>query len=549
MIKALTFDKYFYSRSGSHIFLDKWGDGFKVSSVRNAVHGENDMFTVTFEETPKISFLPWEFTAETGKTKLSVCLFGRDSLYIKGKGDGIELKYFDYSDRYVANYFYYREEKLFVCDYKNMSHQCYSPVKGSLEIDFPSRKGAVCSDSVSVKILPDENGEFEVALEQFYTASRVPVYTDYPYAECVKCARSDFEAWAERFSCKTQADYEAAFAFWENTVSPCGYITEKAVVMSKSGMSGIWSWDNVINAMGIAKYDFDLAYYEFMLPYLYMDEYGCAPDCVRDGYIDMGYVKPPIQGFCYPYLIKLNSRFGKIETLKKVYPAMKKNTDWWLNLRGETPFYQHGNDSGADNSTCFDACECIESPDLPALLSVQCDFLSEIAEKLGYCTDKCTYKRLADELTEKAVTRYWDGELFVLDANTGEKYRTSSLLPLRMLVLGKHLPEKIRAYISERLKNHHYSEYGLSSEALDSPLYEEDGYWRGPAWAPDQVIMTLALKSIGEEEFADRIAENYAKTIEDVGFFENISTVQKRGLRAKCYTWTAAAYLILRNGI
>ena len=111
------------------------------------------------------------------------------------------------------------------------------------------------------------------------------------------------------------------------------------------------------------------------------------------------------------------------------------------------------------------------------------------------------------------------------------------------------MPEKIRAYISERLKNHHYSEYGLSSEALDSPLYEEDGYWRGPAWAPDQVIMTLALKSIGEEEFADRIAESYAKTIEDVGFFENISTVQKRGLRAKCYTWTAAAYLILRNGI
>lgn len=549
MINNLAFDKYFFSRKGSHLSVDAHKGGFKVTSVRNVISDVNNMFFVAFEETPEISFLPWELTATTFRTQISVCLFGQDNLWIKGKGRGIDLCYFDYGNRYIANYAYRQGEKLYVCDYKNMAHQCYNPIKGKVEIDCPRRRGEVCSDSITVRLIPDENGEFEVALEQFYTSSRVLAYTDFPYEECVKEAKADYGTWAKKLQCKTQAEYKAAYVLWANTVYPCGNFEENAVLMSKAGMTAVWSWDNVINAMALAKYDFDLAYYQFMLPYLYMDEFGCMPDSIRDGYIDRGYVKPPVQGFCYPYLIRQNPQFGKVEVLKNVYTAMKKNTDWWLNFRGENPVYLHGNDSGADNSTCFDESEYIESPDLSAFLSVQCDFLSEVAEKLGYCTDKRIYKQLADELAAKAIDRYWDGEIFVRLAETGEKYSSAGLLPLHLLVLGKRLPGEIINYILERLKKHHFSKYGLASEALDSPLYIEDGYWRGPAWAPNQVIMTLALRAIGEDDLADQIAEKYTKVLEKVGFFENISTARQRGLRAKSYTWTASAYLFLKEKV
>ncbi len=546
---AYMLERYFFSRRGSHLLIDKKDNkGFKVASIKNVTAGVNEMFTVAFEEEPNFLLLPWEFNAETAETSVSVCFFGEDNLYVKGKGKGISLRYADYEGKYIANYCYKQGEKLYLCDFKNMAHQCYSPLKGSVEIDFPRKTGAVCSDSITVRIIPDENGEFEIALEQFYTASRVLTYTDYPYDECVATAKADFEAWATKLQCQTQANYEAAYVLWANTVPACGNFTENAIVMSKAGMTGVWSWDNVIIALALAKYDFNLAYYEFMLPYLHMDEFGCLPDSIRDAYIDRGYVKPPIQGFLYPYFIKRNPEFGKLKVLQKVYAGMKRNTDWWLNCRGEIPAYLHGNDSGADNATCFDNTEYIQSPDLLAFLSAQCDFLADTAKKLGYSTDKRIYKQLADELATKAISQHWDGKkIFVRNAEMQEKYETNSLLPLHLLVIGKRLPAEIKEYIIERLKQHHYSPYGLSSEALDSPLYEEDGYWRGPAWAPNQVIMTFALQAIGETEFAKEIAAKYTNALSKVGFYENISTVKALGLRAKSFAWTASGYFILKG--
>ena len=61
--------------------------------------------------------------------------------------------------------------------------------------------------------------------------------------------------------------------------------------------------------------------------------------------------------------------------------------------------------------------------------------------------------------------------------------------------------------------------------------------------------MTLALRAIGEDDLADQIAEKYTKVLEKVGFFENISTARQRGLRAKSYTWTASAYLFLKEKV
>ncbi len=547
-MEKLTLKKYFFSSRGSHLFIDEQEGGFKVASVKNVTAGVNDMFTIDVGDFAVVAFQPWELTAKTSKSEFSICFFEEDNLYVKGKGDKLELNYPSFEGRYIANYCYKQGEKLYLCDYRNMAHQCYSPIKGSVEIVFPRKTGAVCSDSITIRIIPDENGEFEIALEQFYTSSRVLTYTDYPYEECVQKAKADFEAWTKKLQCETQEDYEAAYVLWANTVPACGNFTQPAIVMSKAGMTGVWSWDNVIIALALSKYDFDLAYYQFMLPYLHMDEFGCVPDSVRDSYIDRGYVKPPIQGFLYPQFIKNNPEFGKMKVLQKVYAGMKKNTDWWLNFRGETPFYLHGNDSGADNSTCFDKCECIESPELVAFLSVQCDFLSTTAEKLGYYTDKRIYKQLADELAEKAISKYWDGErLFVRNAETQERYNGESLLPLHLLVLGNRLPKEIIAYIMKRLKNHHDSPYGLSSEALDSPLYEEDGYWRGPAWAPNQVIMAFALQRIGEMEFAKKIAVKYTNALSKVGFYENISTVKELGLRAKSFAWTASGYFILKG--
>lgn len=87
MINNLAFDKYFFSRKGSHLSVDAHKGGFKVTSVRNVISDVNNMFFVAFEETPEISFLPWELTATTFRTQISVCLSVRITFGSKEKGE------------------------------------------------------------------------------------------------------------------------------------------------------------------------------------------------------------------------------------------------------------------------------------------------------------------------------------------------------------------------------------------------------------------------------------------------------------------------------
>ncbi len=84
----------------------------------------------------------------------------------------------------------------------------------------------------------------------------------------------------------------------------------------------------------------------------------------------------------------------------------------WLDYRRvsgrDLPYYQHGNDSGWDNSTTFDLDRVIESPDLAALLVVQLDVLAGLAEELGL-----TEPRWAAEsarIREALLSQLWRGQ-------------------------------------------------------------------------------------------------------------------------------------------
>ncbi len=538
------FDKYFFSRRGSYLAVDKdrWRGGIKVSTVRNVTGGVNDMFHISGVDEASACFEPWEFSAKTENGDVNICFFGMDNMYLCGHGE-LMLEYEDYSNRYIANYHYYDGDRLCLCDYKTGAHQCYIPINGSVSIDAPKSDEPIKSKYIKVILHPDESGKFEVALEQFYTPSPILTYMDNPYGKCVSDAKADYLEFEKQLECQNETD-RAAYVLWTNIVSPSGCYKGDAVLMSKAGMGAVWSWDNVINAIALAKYDFDLSYEQFVLPYRFMDEYGCVPDSIRADYIDRVYVKPPIQGFVYPYLAKFNEKYASTEILSEVYSYVKKNTEWWIRMRGKNPYYLHGNDSGADNATCFDEFEVMASPELAALLSVQCSFLAETAEKLCIFEDIEKYRNLAENYFKSATEDYFDGKLFFKEAFGNRKVYSNSLLPLRMLVLGKKLPKDILNYILERISNHHIGKSGLSTEALDSPLYTEDGYWRGPAWSPDQVIFAFALLNIEEYDLALKISEAFSESVAKHGFFENMSSTEERGLRAKCYSWTAAAYII-----
>ena len=541
-----SFERLHYSIRGSYLVWDKKGKNtLKMDMIHN--HGQdifNGVLAINFGTGSKFSFVPREATAKHAGGETKITLYDTDGTFIKGYGKEILVEIAKANMRF--DYQIIQNGIVELCDFNNNCCLMFVPIKGSLKIEKLRQPGKVTSDYVNVRILPDANGEYEFAIEGNFLDKGATIAQNMSYDHFADIAEKDYIAWEKKFNCKNKYEKECAYIMWSNTIAPLGNFSCEAIVMGKAGMSNVWSWDNAFNALGLADIDYRLAMDQFMVMYKHINRVGRVPDAISQNYKVWTFVKPPVQGWMYKQMIKRNPEFATPHALEEVYFEMKRNTDWWLNLRGEVPSYYHGNDSGQDNSTCFDKSEHIETSELIAFLAVQCSFLSEAAEVLNFPTDKKVYASLAKELAEKAVKDYWDGEkIFVRLAETGEPYYCNALMPLRVIVLEDMLPKEIQEYIVKQIKTHHLCVGGIASEALDSSYFVENGYWRGAVWAPDVVMFVYALRNLGYTELANEIAENYKNSVCKYGFSENTSALTGKGLRCKGYAWAANAYSIL----
>ncbi|MBO5110796.1 MAG: hypothetical protein J6D21_08780 [Clostridia bacterium] len=541
-----SFDRLHYSIRGSYLVWDKKGkDVLKMDMIHS--HGQdifNGVLAIDYGKGSKLAFTPREITAKFEGGEQNITLFGKDGAYIKGKGKDMLIEIA--KTRVKFDYQVVQNDVLEFCDFKNNCSMLFVPLKGSLQIEKCRLPGQITSDFANVRVYPDENGEYEFSIEITFLDKGAVEAKGMAYDHYADVAEKDYLAWEKKFHCKNKYEKECAYILWSNTIAPAGNFTTEAIVMGKAGMSNVWSWDNAFNALGLADVDFRMAMDQFMIMYKHINRVGRVPDAISEHYKVWNFVKPPVQGWMYKQMIKRNPEFATPHALEEVYFDMKRNTDWWLNLRGDTPSYYHGNDSGQDNSTCYDKSEHIETGELIAFLSVQCSFLSEAAEVLNYPTDKRVYAQLSKELAEKAIKNYWDGEkLFVRLAETGEPYYCNALMPLRVIVLEDMLPKEMQEYIVKRITEHHLCVGGIASEALDSPMFEENGYWRGAVWAPDVIMFVFALRNLGYTDLANQIAENYKTSVCKYGFSENTSALTGKQLRCKCYAWAANAYQAL----
>lgn len=540
------FDRLHYSIKGSyHVWDGKGETGLKLAVIHG--HGQdifNGTLGIDYGAGAKFSFTPREITAKFKGGSQNITLFGTDGTFIKGKGKDIVVELANTHAKF--DYQIVQNGVLELCDFKDNCSLMFVPIKGRLEIEKTRIPGEVVSKCVSVHVYPDKKGEYEFAIESNFLEKGAVGAQGMRYDYYADLNEKNYLEWEAKFNCKNKYDRECAYITWSNIIASTGNFYTDSIVMSKSGMSNVWSWDNAFAALGMADIDYRMAMDQFTIMYKHINRVGRVPDAISENYKVWNFVKPPVQGWMYKQMIKRNPEFATPHALEEVYFDMKRNTDWWLNLRGDVPSYYHGNDSGQDNSTCYDASEHIETGELIAFLSVQCSFLSEAAEILNYPTDKKVYKMLAKELAEKAIKDYWDGEkLFIRLAETGEPYYCNALMPLRVIVLEDMLPKEIQEYIVNQIKAHHLCKGGIASEAVDSPCYVEDGYWRGAVWAPDVVMFVYALRNLGYNKLADEIAKNYKTSICKYGFSENTSAITGKQLRCKAYSWAVNAYQVL----
>ncbi|MBQ3140929.1 MAG: hypothetical protein IJC25_03085, partial [Clostridia bacterium] len=323
------------------------------------------------------------------------------------------------------------------------------------------------------------------------------------------------------------------------------------MLMSKNWMKNIWTWDCAFNAVALASYDPKGAWDNFASPFRRQHATGMLLDSVCErNYVDR-YTKPPIHGWALSHL----HAAGILDDEKKQWISERLLT---LVTAGY-PYpvwagagicqYNHGNDSGWDNSTCFACGNPIEGPDLSAYLVLCWDELAVLAEELGLPQAAAGHRARADRQLEDLIRHSWNGERFYAYQSGTHRHTEDgdSLLPFLPIILGNRLPKAIFDKLADGLQqpDRFLTPYGLATESTSSPYYNPDGYWRGPIWAPPMMFIIEGLYKGGRREFARELARRFCSNCARNGFAENFNAVSGDALRDRAYTWTASVFAIL----
>jgi len=420
---------------------------------------------------------------------------------------------------------------------------------GRIEIDAPWDKDA-CKH-VSIDLLPDDSGIWELEIEEFRTAWEPPVEI-IPFEQATASARADFATWLDH-SLPTAPAFAtarplAAYINWTSLVSPRGHFKREAMLMSKNWMINVWSWDHCFNAIALAKLQPALAWDQWAIMFDFQNEHGALPDSVNDADIVWNFTKPPVHGWALREMRAQGMSLTEAQ-LEHARRCLSAWTGWWLRYRDDDhdglPNYNHGNDSGWDNATVMGAGPPVEGADLATFLIVQMDVLAGLCDELKQPDEAQKWRIDADALFQRLVEHSWRGDHFV-SPRSGDHVVADgdSLVPFMPLLLGSRLDESQRASLVSGVQRF-ITPHGIATENPKSELYKSNGYWRGPIWAPSTHLIISGLLACDEEALATSISQAFCRTCAKSGMAENFDALTGEGLCDRAYTWTASVFQIL----
>ncbi|MBB4184586.1 glycogen debranching enzyme [Sinorhizobium terangae] len=420
---------------------------------------------------------------------------------------------------------------------------------------------AICGEwqrdhSSEVSFTFSGDGGFEGNVDFFRALP--PAETPGSFDEAHAGATAEFVAWHRSVPAGVPGGEEAhrlaAYLLWTNGVPVGGALTCPAIYMSKNHMINIWSWDNAFSALGVAAFDENLAFDQFAAIFDHQHPSGLLPDYVNDRDVLFAFTKPPVHGWAVSCIAATQPNFLTPERKAYLSNAIGRQVAYWLTYaraaQHELPGYFHGNDSGWDNASFFAEGGPVLSPDLPVFLILACEALATLLE--GNPSRAAIWSETADRLQALLIEKLWTGETFGarLAREPGRVLGGESLIQFMPLLLGKRLPAAIRDKLVARLRKGGFiTEWGPATESPQSRFYEDDGYWRGPIWAPTTYLLWDGLRRQGEGALAREIAQKFCALANKSGMAENFDARSGRGLRDRAFAWTSAVYLLLAQSL
>jgi len=497
---------------------------------------------------PVVTASPEKLTLRCDSGMIEICFAKTDTLRIRGINAGLRCSILSLPGIAVHP----AEEGRWVINARpSICRFSFEAIAGGLRLDA-SRKHKDAR-IITLDVLPDAAGNLDAAIDVFQS-TWIPRSRP-QFEECITEVAEEFSRWLEKMPAAPQTLSEAralaAYVNWSSVIGPDGFITRPAMLMSKGCMDQVWSWDNCFNAMATCAGDPLLAWDQLWLMIDHQDEFGAFPDAVSPLFKHYNFSKPPVLGWALMSMIGMRPNFFSVQRLLEIYEPLGRWTRWWLEHRtapGEVlPHYLHGNDSGWDNSTMFDAGAPLIAPDLAALLVLQCDTLAGIALQLGKQGECAKWRAESSRLLDALLSELWREDHFIACRQHDRlEVHSESLIPMIPIVLGERLPENVRVALLRGISAF-LTANGLATEKPSSPHYSSDGYWRGPVWAPPTMLIVDGLRRIGQAGLANKIASRFCAMCARSGFAENFDAITGEGLRDTGYTWTASVFFLLAN--
>ncbi|MDM5330172.1 trehalase family glycosidase [Neobacillus sp. CF12] len=541
-----------FSRFGSYFCVSQEKDAVYIRDV----HGGDDAPSKLFQLDIVKDGVEQEYEVRASEVSLSFYLKGQsecvaeiiipeeDELHIEVQDAELRLKatkgkydsLMELEDGMYEYHIYPKELKLMIIN-----------LNGEMTVRAPWN--IIGNDFIDMRL---KNGHF--VIESYRTVYQKKDYP--PFSQGKEQVEVLYKEWFDSMKKGyQQAEYlpsleRASYITWSSVVHPDGILKDYAMYMSKLWMYNIWSWDNCFNALNLGEHYPELAYAQFKIFMDTQDVSGAYPDFVNDKFISYNCVKPPIFAYVYEQLMEKNDYFKDTQRLRAVYESTKKVMNYFDDYRtfqGRLPHYKHGNDSGWDNASLFHEGMPVEAPDLASFLIRSYDILTSFAEILGEKEEAAQFKNKADSILALLLERLYDDDGFYgRVGKNGEKISIRTSLILRLpVIIGYRLDKDIMDTLVSDLEANYETKYGLATESVTSELYQENGYWLGPIWAPVTYLFIHALKSNGYEEAGNRLRDKFLDLTLIGGMAENFDPLTGKGLVDTSFTWTSSVFLLL----
>jgi alpha,alpha-trehalase len=561
-MRAINLKKMPFTRRGSYMVLSDVRENYQGNKNEAGLYLRtihNSVITplvakITLQEDGKemeaASYLKHAALIFSGKlSQIECCFADEDTILIRGsKNTGICLDFL--TDNGPYDYIYEVEDDgriLYMANcYKNNNRYLVWLQEGYCTLE---QKWEESSSLYSRLRIEGDEGFFCIVKEIETEWDKKTEFYDYEAAR--KKTEEDFldfySKMPEMNRKYEEMGYMASFLNWSSIVRPDGFLKREAMYMSKNWMTNVWSWDNCFNALALSYKNPSLAWDTYIIMADFQDISGRIPDSVSDNHIIWNYCKPPVHGWALQKMME-NMELSK-EQMEEAFCFLERWTNWWIKYRRKDGlfYYNHGNDSGWDNSTVFSVLPPVATPELQADMIIQMQVLANLAERLGKTEEMKKWDEEAKKHKELFFEKCFRNNLPVaIQCSTGEIVENESLLPYEILILGMQLPKKIRdAVISVVKSEKFFTEYGFATENPSSVMYRSDGYWRGPIWAPSTMLLIDGLNKCGAKEIATQAAERFVNMVSKNGFAENFNALTGEGLRDLAHTWTASVAIVL----